>query len=176
MPWPHEPSVIHHEGHDYWRTWFLEECETARIFGVTEKHVRLLTASPDLGGYLVGTEIFLEDAPFYHQATRTYHRVCGPYQVLATDLPPHAIPVHEVDGEVIVYEEPHPERGPWLDRSRVKRRAEGITMTFRQVAREFEYYPYRFRIRRSSKYKTTLVRHKEGCWLCRNVRARRSWR
>lgn len=27
-------EVIHHEGMDYWRTWFLEECETNKLFGV----------------------------------------------------------------------------------------------------------------------------------------------
>jgi hypothetical protein len=177
MPWPYEASVIHHAGRDYWRTWFLEECESAGLFGINEKHLPLLTASgPGFSAYHVGTEIFLEDAPYF-KATQSDHRVCGPYNVVAAQLTPGAKPVYTVGDKVIVYKELHPELGPWLDRSRVTRLIDGITVSFPHIAGEFGYYPYRFAIKRSSKFRTALVLHDESdCWLCVNARGRKRGR
>jgi hypothetical protein len=66
MPWSYEASVVHREGCDYWRTWFLEECESIHLFGINRKHLPLVTmSSPDFSSYQEGTEVFLEDAPYF---------------------------------------------------------------------------------------------------------------
>ena len=122
MPWEHRPSVNRfggvNEGPDCWRTWFIEECESNKLFGLTTGHLSLVTrASATIRPYHVGTPLFLEDAPYFHK-NRRLHRVCGPYIVQATDtLLGGATPVHVYDDKIIVYHDPHPESGPWLDRS-----------------------------------------------------------
>ena len=113
MPFPYEASVIHHNGHDYWRTWFFEECEKSGLFGITEKHLPLLKAPSSLGGYQIGTEVFLEDAPYF-KASRTHHLICGPYQVVEANLPDGAMPIHEINGKTIIYKEKEPQNGPIL--------------------------------------------------------------
>ena len=80
--------VVHHAGHDYWRTWFLEECEAHHLFGINEKHLPLLT-NAGFKSYRPGTRVFLDDAPYF-RATRTHHRVCGPYEVVPATIPPDA--------------------------------------------------------------------------------------
>lgn len=39
-----ETSVVNHDGHDCWRTWFLDECGRNELFGIGEKHLSLITA------------------------------------------------------------------------------------------------------------------------------------
>lgn len=173
MPWPYEASVINRAGRDYWRTWFLEECESAGLFGVNEKYLPLLKASgPGFSAYRVGTEIFLEDAPYF-KATKTDHRVCGPYKIVAAQITLGAKPVYIVDDNVIIYQELHPEYGPWLDRLRVTRHIDGIKVSFRHIAKEFGYYPYRFAIKRSKKFRVELIPHEDSeCWLCVHARGK----
>jgi hypothetical protein len=167
MPWPYEASVINRAGSDYWRTWFFEECESAGLFGINEKHLPLIKASgPGFSAYRVGTEIFLEDAPYF-KASKTHHRVCGPYHVVTAKVTAESKTVYVVDEAVIIYQEAHPENGPWLDRSRVTRIIEGIKVSFPHIAKEYGYYPYRFAIKRSKKFKIEHIPHEEGnCWLC----------
>lgn len=173
MPFPYEASVIHHNGHDYWRTWFFEECEVSGLFGVTEKHLPLLRAHVSKGGYQIGTEIFLEDAPYF-KSSGIHHLICGPYQVVEANLPRGATCVHQVNGKAIIYMEKNPQNGPWFNKSRVTRTIKGITVSFPQLAGEFNFYPYRFALERSPKFQTQLVVHEENeCWLCVNVRGRR---
>jgi hypothetical protein len=174
MPWPYEASVIHRAGRDYWRTWFLEECESSGLFGINEKHLPLLTSSgTGFSAYRVGTEVFLEDAPYF-KATKTHHRVCGPYNVVAAQLTPGAEVIYTAADQVIVYKEPHPERGPWIDSDRVTRVIDGVRVSFPHIAREFGYYPYRFAIKRSPKFKIEVVPHEDSeCWLCIHARTRR---
>jgi hypothetical protein len=174
MTWPYEASVIHRAGKDYWRTWFLEECESVGLFGINEKHLPLLkTSGLGFSAYRVGTEVFLEDAPYF-KASESYHRVCGPYKVVAAQLPPGAKPVYMANDKVIIYKEPHPELGPWPDRSRVTRRIDGVTVSFPQIAGKFGYYPYRFAIMRGPEFKIDFVPHEENdCWLCVHGRNRR---
>jgi hypothetical protein len=162
----YEARVVHRAGHDYWRTWFLEECEASGLFGINEKHLPLLTHSgPGITPYRPGTRVFLDDAPYIREV-RTHHRVCGPYEVIPAVLPADAEPIYEVDGAVIVYREAHPERGPWLDRSSVRREADGVNFRFRQIAREFNFFPFRFAIRRAKGFKPNHVVHQSECWLC----------
>lgn len=172
MPNASEPSVVHWKGCDYWRTWFLVECEATQLFGVTQKHLGLITIRGiGVEPYHIGTQIFLEDAPYFYRGKRTHHRICGPYEIIATDdnLPQHAIPEHIVENKIIVYKDAYPENGPWFDKRGVRRNIDEINITFDQVAKEYDYFPYRFRIRRAppSIFK---VEHKEhnhyGCWLC----------
>lgn len=167
MPWPYEASVIHRAGRDYWRTWFFEECEAAGLFGINERHLPLLTASGQgFSAYRVGTEVFLEDAPYF-KATKTHHRICGPYNVVAAHLTPGATKLYSADGQVIIYKEPNPQEGPWIDKSRITRVIDGVKVSFPQIAGEFGYYPYRFAIKRSSMFKIEAVPHVETeCWLC----------
>lgn len=173
MTWPYEATVVHRNGHDYWRTWFIDECEREFLFGLTEKHLPLVTVS-GIGcpAYEAGTEIFLEDAPYF-RASKTHHRVCGPYEVVPISLPEGATPVYkDSKGNVIVYKDPNPKSGPWLDNTSVTRVVDGFRLHFQQIASQFSYYPFRFGIRRSKKFKINLVKHEDNCWLCVNVRRR----
>ena len=67
MAWGYGPSVVHDEERhsDVWRTWFLDECESSRLFGLTSGHLRLVTkAGEGIEPYRPGTTIYLEDAPW----------------------------------------------------------------------------------------------------------------
>lgn len=163
MPWSKEASIIQHGKFDYWRTWFIEECDRSGLFGVNEKHLDLVT-HPKLG-YDKGAMIFLEDAPYFG-ANDQIHRVCGPYEVVPVRPTSGSDVVHERRGNIIVYKEAHPENGPWLDRS-VTRIIEGDKIRFKQLASKFKFYPYRFGIRKSPQFEIELVRHQKSCWLCR---------
>ncbi|MCJ7600764.1 MAG: hypothetical protein MUO63_04575 [Desulfobulbaceae bacterium] len=166
MAWSDEASVVSRGGRDYWRTWFLEECEKHGMFGLTEKHLSLATADGQgFQSYREGTEICLEDAPYFRK-TKTYHRVCGPYNVIPSILPIQAEAVHKINGKIIIYKEKSPSNGPWLDRSYVRRIVDGVELKYKQLASEFGFFPYRFSIKKASKYKVHLVRHESECWLC----------
>ena len=168
MPWNLGPSVIHHVGFDYWRTWFFEECDQAELFGVTESHVGLVTLSGvGVVPYRAGTRLFLEDAPYF-KATKARHRIVGPYEVFSpAQMPTDASRVFPKDGPVIVFKEAHPEQGPWLDRSSVSRTIEGQRVKFSQTAKRFAFFPFRFCIRRSREWRSKMVEHIENCWLCK---------
>lgn len=175
MPFPSEASVINHNGHDYWRTWFFDECESSGLFGITEKHLPLLKAHVTQGGYRLGTEIFLEDAPYF-KGSGTHHLVCGPYKICKSNLSDGTSSVHGIDGNVIVYKENKPENGPWFDCSRRTRTIKDIKVSFPQLASEFNFFPYRFKIEKSKTYKQQLVKHQEReCWLCKHIRHRRHY-
>lgn len=164
MSWNTEVSVVSRRGKDYWRTWFIEECEQHQLFGLTQKHIPLITSG--FAPYKEGTEIYLEDAPYYHRTKKNYHRICGPYIITPSVLPPEAEVIHKPKGKDILYLDAYPSVGPWFDRSYVKRRIEGQDVTFQQMASLFHFFPYRFSIRRSPKYKRKLVKHEGSCWLC----------
>ncbi len=155
------------QGPDCWRTWFLEECEEHKLFGITQKHLGLVRLSgPSVSPYHVGTRLFLEDAPYFHK-TRDTHRLCGPYVVQATDRPPDgSTPEHIVNGNIIVFLNPHPENGPWVDRSRV-RNIEGLSVRFRQTASRYGFFPFRFSIHRARDFRVECIEHLGDCWLCR---------
>ena len=168
MPWGTGPSVVNRGGIDYWRTWFLVECESSGLFGVTKRHLPLLTVS-NVGwkSYRAGTVLYLEDAPYF-RGPKSHHRVCGPYEVIPKDpLPPGAVPTHVVEDRVIVYLEKAPSTGPWFDRSRVNRTIDGVPVTFRQIASQYDYFPFRFAIKRHRQYEVQVVPHERECWLCR---------
>ncbi len=158
MPLP----VIRRNGCDYWRTWFIEECERSNLFGNEGDH-------PWFSGYSVGTRIYLIDEPYY-RATRN-HRICGPYEIIAMNdrLPNDAKVIHKKGNDIIVFKEAHPEKGPWEHR-----RHERIIATknypFDQKAKDYNYFPYRFGIRRALDFKKPceIVRHQNNvnCWLC----------
>lgn len=167
MPWDLGPSVVHRDACDYWRTWFFEECESSQLFGVTEKHLPLITRyGKGVIPYRKGTRVFLEDAPCF-RGSKTHHRVCGPYEVFSPPtLPPGAERVFPKEGPIIVYKAIQPERGPWLDRSSVKRKIDGIEVRFQQIARRFAFFPFRFAIRRAPNYRSRHIAHAKDCWLC----------
>lgn len=162
------PSVIRHENHDYWRTWFLDECDDMCLLGITAELVpRMVTPGPGVSSYHVGTELFLEDAPWFLHSERRTHRICGPYVVKGADaVPEDTEVVHEVDGQIVVYRDPHPERGPWHNRSKVERLVDGEVVVFRQIAGQFDHFPYRVRIVRSPRWRVDLIWHSPSCWLC----------
>ncbi len=169
MAWSRDPSVVNRRGNDYWRTWFLEECEEASLFGLNQKHLGLLTLSgKNIAPYQAGTRIYLEDAPWFPHKQMLFHRVCGPYEVRSTDEPAEgAVVIHRVGGAVIVYRETHPECGPWRDRWRT-RCIEGETVRYKQMASEYSFFPLRFRIVRSTDWRAEQVPHPVSghCWLC----------
>jgi hypothetical protein len=169
MPWSRDPSVIHRQGHDYWRTWFLDECEQARLFGLNQKHLGLVRLpGKSIVPYQAGTRLYLEDAPWFPHTGELTHRVCGPYEVEPTSpLPQGAVPVHRAGDAIIVYKEAHPERGPWRDGSRL-RRVDGQALRYRQLASEYNFFPFRFRIVPASDWRAEQVPHPASghCWLC----------
>jgi len=169
----YEASVIHRAGRDYWQTWFLEECESASLFGINEKHLPLIRVSgTGFSAYGIGTQIYLEDAPYF-KATGKTHRICGPYNIIEAQITPGATPVYTVDDKVLIYKEPYPERGPWLDQSCMTRIIDNLKVSFPQTASDYGYYPYRFAIKRSKKFRIELVTHKEvECWLCGHSRVK----
>jgi hypothetical protein len=100
--------------------------------------------------YHAGTLLYLEDAPYFQVTEKKRHRVVCPYEVLLADeLPADAVVAHSDRGRPIVWLEPHPENGPWLNRSRVRRTIDGLPVTYRQMAGTFGYFPYRFPIKRA---------------------------
>jgi hypothetical protein len=167
MPWKNEASVVTQKGKDYWRTWFLDECEESELFGLNEKHLPLVTKNiPGIQvAYKEGTEIYLEDAPYFNKV-KTHHRICGPYFIKESKVSTEAKIIHEVNGKVIIYKEIRPSAGPWLDKSYIRRIVDGVELKYKQLAREFSYFPYRFSIKKSPKYKVQHVKHEYGCWLC----------
>lgn len=166
MPWSYDASVVTRGGKDYWRTWFIDECERHGLFGLTEKHLPLvMTDGPGFHAYREGTEIYLDDAPYFKK-TKTHHRVCGPYTVIPSALPEFAEEIHAMNGKTIIYKDKTPSKGPWLDKSYVRRIADGVDMKYKQLASEFSFFPYRFSIKKTAKYKVHHVRHEAECWLC----------
>ena len=169
MPWNLGPSVNQFDNMDCWRTWFFEECEEHQLFGLTEKHLPLITKyGHGVVPYKVGTNVLLEDAPLFHES-KTQHRVCGPYEVYPFSvLPDGAEPIFpkKGEGEVLIYKEVYPENGPWINRS-VHRKIEGRNCRFQQMASKFSYFPYRFGIRHTKLWKVKLVKHGDGCPLCK---------
>jgi hypothetical protein len=79
MPNGADQSVYEYQGVDCWRTWFIEECEQSKLFGVTTIHRGRVEL------YRVGTHIFLEDAPWYSLGGQT-HTVSGLPKELAGKL------------------------------------------------------------------------------------------
>ena len=160
-------EVKQFRGRDCWRTWFFDECEQSRLFGVNQKHLGLLrVAGHGVMPYRVGTRVYLEDAPVFPASQKQFHRVCGPYEVQALgNLPEGATIVHSYDGKSIVYLDPHPERGPWGNGTRVRRNVCGLDLKFRQTAKEFNYYPYRFSFRPAADWAEIVVLHRAGCEL-----------
>ncbi len=166
---PFEPSVVHQGGYDYWRTWFIDECEASQLFGLTKRHLGLVTLDgAGLLSYRVGTKLYLEDAPYFRGAN-THHRVCGPYEVFSLQqFPDNAEVIHTVNQNIIVFKVLHPEQGPWLNRTRVTREIDGITVKFDKIADRFGYFPYRFAIRRARAFRVQHIQHeRRDCWLCR---------
>lgn len=162
------PSLTRHGGFDYWRTWYLDECEAANLLGVTEEHLSLITEPfAGIAPYRPGTEVYLEDAPWFSHSGGRDHRICGPYVIKTLNLlPEYAEPVHVVDSQIIVYRDLHPERGPWHNRSKTERLVDGEIVILRQLAGQFDHFPYRMKIVRSPRWHVELVRHADDCWLC----------
>src|SRR5436190_18280548 len=128
MPREYGPAVYQYDKKDCWRTWYLEECEKTGLYGITKEQLNYIKAVP----YQPGTMIYLEDAPYFIEH-KIHHRVCGPYQVVATDhLPRDGKSVYAHDNKVIVFKEHQPESGPWLNRTRV-RVIEGDTIRVKQT-------------------------------------------
>ena len=155
-------SVISRGGRDYWRTWFIQECEETCLFGFAEKHLRLLKTD-----YQQGKKVYLEDAPYFHNC-KIHHRLCGPYELVAIkELPQGAEAAISSAVGVVVYRQSNPQAGPWFDRRGVRRSADGLSMKFDQLASEYEYFPLRIRIKRAAKFDIRRIAHEPGCWLCK---------
>ncbi len=155
------PVVRQYKGKDCWRTSFIEECEASGLLGVRKGDLKNVKNTP----YKEGTLIYLEDAPFFNKV-HIHHRICGPYRVVSTSsLPRRGKVIHEVDKKIIVYEEPLPKEGPWLNRKR-ERVIEGSLISFPQKASDFNYYPLRLKIEKGNSFVVKLVTHEVNCKLC----------
>lgn len=160
-------EVTQFRDHDCWRTWFFEECEASGLFGINEKHRGLIRLSgKGVHPYHIGTEVYLEDAPVFPASGKRFHRVCGPYEVIAaTPLPAGAVVAHEYDGVPILYLESQPERGPWGNGTKRRSGVCGLDLKHRQTAKQYNYYPFRFRIRRSPRWTELVLSHSAPCEL-----------
>ena len=160
------PSVYTFNGHDSWRTWFIEECESSNLFGTTKGHLPYIQQA----NYRAGTIIYLEDAPYFYFQKKD-HRVYGPYLVQASRLPPGGESIHVNNNQIIIYKEPNPKRGPWRNYKRTIEIA-GVREPFKQMASQYEYFPLRFGIMRAKGFDVQLIRHKgKGeCTLCSNLK------
>ena len=150
-------TVGRFRGLDCWRTWFLEECEAAALFGMAERH-RLWFK------YYCreGTRLYFEDAPYFRLPGAT-HRIFGPFEVVVANTPDDAEPEIRVCGVTVVYREAHPQRGPWRDRRGVLGIWGRQRLTYDQNASEYDYFPFRFGIRRAASCGESLVAHGPAC-------------
>ena len=156
-----EISVNQYNGHDCWRTWFIEECETAELFGTTIGHISYIQGVQ----YQAGTIMYFEDAPYFHEIG-IHHRICGPYIVVATtQLPPCGKSIYINNNKIIAYKEPRPKLGPWFNHSKA-RIIEGVKVHFKQMASSYDYFPLRFKIKRGKDFKSKLITHEVSCKLC----------
>jgi hypothetical protein len=161
MPREFGPSVFQYDKKDCWRTWFLEECEKAGMVGITTEQLKYIQAVP----YQPGTMVYLEDAPYFLEH-KIHHRICGPYQVVATtQMPRDGKSVHVHDNKIVVFKADRPESGPWLNRIR-DRVIEGDSFHIKQTASSYDYFPLRFRIKPLNHYKVRLITHELNCTLC----------
>lgn len=159
--------LVQFRGKDCWRTWFFDECEGSGLFGINEKHLGLIRLrGVNVHPYHVGTQVYLDDEPVFRASGRKLHRVCGPYEVVSAEpLPEGGMIEHEVQGIPILYREARPELGPWGNGTRVRRAVAGFDLKYRQKAGDYNYYPFRFRIRRSPRWAELLVPHAPDCEL-----------
>jgi hypothetical protein len=119
-------------------------------------------------GYKIGTELYLEDAPYYW-STNSKHRICGPYSVQPATLPHHNCKIKQQDkstGQVIVYYDPDASKGPWLEKRKAARRIEGEEITFSKIAAPYNFFPYRFRIEKTNQWICEIVSHGHNCGWC----------
>jgi hypothetical protein len=130
MPYPKEATVKIYNGIDCWRTWFLEECEKANLFGVTEKYLPLINTD-NFKPYRIGTLIYLEDAPFFKKTK--IHRICGPYQVVESNPQGRHKATRKENAKIIIYKDLHPSTGPWFDKRSVTRITKVSRLFKRQI-------------------------------------------
>jgi hypothetical protein len=161
------PRVVQFRKRDCWRTWFFEECESSGLFGVNQKHLGLIRLTGiGIIPYHVGTEIYLEDAPVFPASVHRFHRVCGPYEVIsAVPIPEEAVIEYSNLGNPILFLDTHPDRGPWGNGTKRRPNVCGLDLSYPQLAREFNYYPYRFRFKRSRHWKELCIMHSAQCEL-----------
>lgn len=166
MAYPKEATVKTYKNIECWRTWFLEVCDQNHLFGVTEKYIPLINTE-GFKPYRIGTLIYLEDAPYFMKTKR--HKICGPYQVIESHPQGEYNIVRQERGKIIIYEELSPSKGPWLNNNSVTKTIEGMEYKFKQLASEFNFYPYRFAIKRSKSYEVLTIPHSSySCELCFN--------
>ena len=164
MPSGDQVKVGRHLERDCWCTWFLRECNDAKLFGAVDKFLRLLRWD-----YKIGSQLFLEDAPYF-DAVGSHHRLSGPYEVVEPTVPEDATVMHVAAGRVVAYRDPHPERGPWFDgfTTRVEDAPASswrskIDLRYQQHAGDYEYFPLRFAISPIKGSKVSLVPHGDAC-------------
>jgi len=92
--------------------------------------------------------------------------MCDPYEVTSAEpLPNGAVVVHYAAGVPIVYRELRPENGPWLNGTKRRTAVCGLNLKHPQTARQFNFYPFRFRIRRSARWQEIIASHSTTCEL-----------
>ena len=164
MPYPKEATVRTYNGIDCWRTWFLTECEQNQLFGTTEKYLNLINTDW-FKPYEIDTLIYLEDAPFFHKTNR--HRICGPYQIIESNPDRRYKIIRGKKGKIVIYKELYPEKGPWYDKRSATRTIDGLKVRYKQLAREYGFFPFRFSITRAKEYQIVSIPHSTlSCEFC----------
>lgn len=161
----YEPTGIAHPNHidrEIWSTWFLPECEESRLFGVNAPFLLHLQS------YTIGRKFYLEDRPYF-ASDKSEHRICGPYVVVFATVPSDCRHICHRDRRTqapIVYQDRDPSRGPWLRQARVIRVINGEEVTFPQLADRFNYFPFRFCMKRADDWVEEYHKHGIRCPWC----------
>jgi hypothetical protein len=143
-------------GVDCRTTWYIEEVNGSGLFGVDGKHLSWLQ------NLRVGLRIYFDDVPYRIYCSRSRHRLLGPYEVIpSVNIDTRKVLVLDRD-QAVVYLEPEPERGPWLDGPK-ERHCGRRPFSFRQDAKSYQYFPYRFAIRPAEGFGEQFVAHPADC-------------
>jgi hypothetical protein len=147
------------KGYYCWRTWYIEECEEHGLFGMSQRHLWWLKLTCRRG-----LHFYLEDAPYHRHVHPGLHRLCGPYEVITAPrtLTDEGICEVSDSGVAIVFRLANPESGPWRDGNR-RRRWEDKEVVHQQDASKYDYFPFRFAIRRANGFQPELVGHGPEC-------------
>jgi hypothetical protein len=144
-------------GVDCRTTWFIEEVDQASLFGVDSNLL------PWLESYVrVGLRIYFDDVPYRVRFNPQMHRLLGPYEVIPTSGIDSQRTVVSDGGQAVVYHEPAAQDGPWFNRSAI-RHFDGVSTAISQDAAQYNYFPYRFAVRRADGFGEQFVAHTADC-------------
>lgn len=155
-------TVISHQGSEYYRTWFLEECLENGIYGITESHI--ISVKDSIRNKI---PFYLEDVPYFRATHRTEHLVYGPLKIVPSIIPAAGTSVFEFEGRTFIYKAHRPQDGPWLDRRVTRKWDGGLRYQVNQKASDYGFYPFRFSFKPETGCGYRKIKHESHCFLCK---------